>query len=401
MGPDQHASWTVAIRFALDGHWHAFVSKVTRAARTALEECVGAALASDKESRMTSKGVKWIMMCALGLPMAAQAQVDLTTLDRDVSGPRSRVLVIGSVHLADMRNDIPEASLEPVIERLAAFNPEIITIERLPGEECERFSDVYGPRFCPTTDDARKATGLDVAAAGAEVERKLRHWPAQPSPEQRRRLAALFLAAGDPASAYVQWLQLAAVERRAGDGLDDALVSRLLTIAASNGEDYQIGARLAARLGLQRLYPVDNHTGDNVRIDDAEAAAFGKALQSAWNSSGTELSAREARQQTFAERGDMLALYRYINTPESMRVNAEHNIVGPMRATSPERYPQMWVGGWEVRNLRMAANIRETFRERPGARVLTLVGVAHKPWLDAWLGQLQAVEIVDAQQALK
>lgn len=48
-----------------------------------------------------------------------------------------------------------------------------------------------------------------------------------------------------------------------------------------------------------------------------------------------------------------------------------------------------------------AANIRETFRERPGARVLAIVGVSHKPWFDAWLGQLQGVDIADTAALLK
>ncbi|HEY0502586.1 MAG TPA: DUF5694 domain-containing protein [Lysobacter sp.] len=350
---------------------------------------------------MTRKGMKWLWICALSLPFAAQAQVDLTSLDRDMAGARSQVLVLGSVHLGELPKGVREPTLEPVIERLAAFKPEIITIENLPGEECERFAAVYGPRFCPGTDDARRATGLDVAAAGAQIDRTLKDWPSQPSPAQRRQMAALFLAAGNPASAYVQWLQLPTAEQHAGDGLDDALVARLGKLATRSDEGYQIGARLAARLGLQRVYAVDNHTGDNLQIDDTEAQAFGKSLQDAWNADRAEMGEREARQQVFIERGDMLALYRYINTPESMRVNAGHNVVGPMRDASPQRYPQMWVGGWETRNLRMVANIRETFRERPGARVLSIVGVAHKPWFDGWLGQLQGVDIVDAQRVLK
>lgn len=43
----------------------------------------------------------------------------------------------------------------------------------------------------------------------------------------------------------------------------------------------------------------------------------------------------------------------------------------------------------------------ETFRERPGARVHSIVGVSHKPRFDQWLGQLQGVEIVDAATVLK
>ena len=71
-----------------------------------------------------------------------------------------------------------------------------------------------------------------------------------------------------------------------------------------------------------------------------------------------------------------------------------------MRNASPQRYPQMYVAGWETRNLRMVANIRAAFREHPGARVLSIVGSSHKPWFDSLLGQMQGVDIVDVEQVL-
>ncbi len=88
-------------------------------------------------------------------------------------------------------------------------------------------------------------------------------------------------------------------------------------------------------------------------------------------------------------------------TRARLRMLAESNVVPSMRAVSKAGYPQIWVAGWEIRNLRMVANVRETFRERPGARVLSVVGASHKPWFDSWLGQLQGVDIVDALTVLK
>jgi putative endopeptidase len=46
-------------------------------------------------------------------------------------------------------------------------------------------------------------------------------------------------------------------------------------------------------------------------------------------------------------------------------------------------------------------NVRAAFRERPGARVLSIVGASHKPWFDSLLGQMQGVEIVDAGKVLQ
>ncbi len=344
--------------------------------------------------------VAWGVLAAA--PLAAQAQFDLTKLDNGMAGPKSHVLVLGTVHLRETPDSFDPSSLAGLLDRLAAYKPDIITIEREPGEDCDlaaRHPSKFGPDWCANTDAARSATGLDIPAALAEVRKTLKAWPAQPSPAQRRRLAAVFLAANEPPSALVQWLQLPVNERRAGDGLDAALVAMLEKLEKSKSEDHLIAAPLAARLGLQRVHPVDNHTGDN--IDAPDTKAFVKSLEAAWEQGNAEMKAHVKREKEMVLSTEMLPLYRFINSPESVRIHAEGNVVGPMRAKSADAYPQMWVGGWEIRNLRMVANIRETFRERPGARVLTIVGVSHKPWFDHWLGQLQGVVMDDAIQVLK
>lgn len=348
------------------------------------------------------KWTKWIWGLIATFPFAAQAQVDLRVLDRDMVGPRAQVLVLGTVHLSGMPAGFNPASLDGVLNRLAAFRPDIITIETESGEECDlaaRHPAKYGPDYCAPTDAAMAATGLDVPAAIAEVDKMLKAWPAQPTPAQRRRLAALFLAANDRASANVQWLQLPEAERRVGDSLNAALVEMLGKIGKRKNEDIQLAARLAARLGLQRVHAVDNHTGDHIDLPDIKALV--RSIEAAWAAGGAALKEREKREDVLAQAPDLLPLYRAINDLDSLRVRAEANVGAAMRAKSPEGYPQIWVAGWEIRNLRMVANIRETFRERPGARVLSIVGVSHKPWFDAWLGQLQGVDIVDVARVLK
>jgi hypothetical protein len=348
------------------------------------------------------KWTNWIWGLIATVPFAAQAQVTLRGLDRDMAGPRAQVLVLGTVHLKGMPAGFNPASLDGVLNRLAGFRPDIITIEDRSGEECDlgaRHPAKYGPDYCAPTSAAMGATGLDVPAAIAKVDKTLKAWPAQPTPAQRRRLAALFLAANDRASAYVQWLQLPEAERRAGDNLNAALVAMLGEIGKRNNENYQLAARLAARLGLQRVHAVDNHTGD--RIDVPDIKAFVRSIEAAWAAGGAALNERKNREEVLSQAPDLLPLYRYVNDPTGQRVSAEANVSAAMRATSPEGYPQMWVAGWEIRNLRMVANIRETFRERPGARVLSIVGASHKPWFDGWLGQLQGVDIVDVAGVLK
>lgn len=348
-----------------------------------------------------SAALAWGLALAAGAGIA-HAQIDLTTLDENMVGPRTQVLVLGTVHLSELPKDFDAKALDPLLERLARFKPDIITIEAIGGEQCDlaaRHPNVYGPDYCAATDAAKAATGLDIPAAIADIDKTLAAWPARPDPAQRRHLASLFLAANDRASAYVQWLQLPQAERRAGDGLNDALVTMLQQTATRNNENYLIAACLAARLGLQRVHPVDDHTGDNSRVADAKA--FGRAVEQAWNAGKSEkLDAMEKQEKNLSQARDLLPLYRFINRPDNLWLRADINAGATMRAASPQRYPQIWVSGWEIRNLRMVANIQQTFRERPGARVLSIVGASHKPWFDSWLGQMQGVDIVDVEQVL-
>jgi len=356
------------------------------------------------KKRLTTYGLFAALLCS-GMAQA-QAQVDLSGLDKGMAGPPSPVLVLGSVHLSQMPDSFNPESLQPVLARLAAFKPDIITIEAIPGESCAmmaRNPAVYAPQdiapYCNDTRAARAATGLDIPAATAAVKQALAHWPTQPTPIQRRHLAALLLATGDNASALTQWLQLPKAERHAGDGLDDALVARLDGLLTENGEDLQIAARLAARLGLQRVFPVDDHTGDNVDVPDVQA--YIRAIRNAWASAEGKVSANRKQQEALSRSGDMLALYRFINQPDVLRAQIDADMGAAMREDSPGHQARIYVAGWETRNLRMVANVRAAFRERPGARVLCIVGATHKPWFDSLLGQMQGVQIVDAEKALQ
>ncbi|GMV28637.1 MAG: hypothetical protein AMXMBFR59_07620 [Rhodanobacteraceae bacterium] len=337
--------------------------------------------------------------------LGAQADDRAPALDRKMPGPRSVVLVLGSPHLSAVKHPLAER-LQPMLDRLAAFAPDIITIENLSGEQCDlvaRHPSVYPKEnlepYCVDTGPAKAATGLDVPAAIAEYHALLRDWPAQPGAAQRRRLAAVFLAAGEHPSALVQWLQLPVDERRAGDGLDATLVARLEKLSASNNESYSIGARLAARLGLARVHAVDDHTGDNLQIRDEKA--FGDAVRAAWEKVSDKAKANRTRQDDLANGDDLLALYRFTNRPDVLRTAIENDFALALGDTSPQRYGRHYVAGWETRNLRMVANIGAAFRERPGARVLAIVGSSHKPWFDGLLGQMQGVDVIDAEDALK
>ncbi len=321
-------------------------------------------------------------------------------------GQPTQVLTIGSAHLSELKVPLTAAMFTPLLDRLARFNPQIITVEGISGEQCDtlrRYAVRYPESFdtyCRATDEALNATGLDIPAATGEVQRLLNDWPAQPTAAQRRHLAAVMLASGDRPSAQVQWLRLPLTERRTGDGVDDALLKILLRADVSHNETFDVAVPLAVRLGLERIYLVDDHTSDAV---EAQAGpGFGPAIKQIWATSVIP-EAKEYNKLTAAitDGAGVLAQYRYVNLPKVQRAFITGDYHWALGTASTKQYGRQYVAWWETRNLRMVANIRAAFGNHPGARVLNIVGASHKPYYDAYLGMMSDVKLVDASAALK
>ncbi len=86
-------------------------------------------------------------------------------------------------------------------------------------------------------------------------------------------MAVLFLAAGDPNSALVQWWRLLESERIASEDIPAALVQALERLAAARNEAHLIAARLAARRSLERVHPIDDHSSVDLLIPILEVLA--------------------------------------------------------------------------------------------------------------------------------
>ena len=351
--------------------------------------------------RLTILMGAWMLAGAAG----AHEPVFDPRLHRDFAGAPNEVLVLGSPHLSGLPDSFKIDSLGLVLDRLAAWKPGIITVEAIAGPQCEmlrhykaEYEDA-ADTYCRDLAPAEKATGLTVAAATAEADRLLTAWPAAPTAAQRRHLAAVFLAAGDPASALVQWLRLPAPKRHEGDGLDTALMAALRKSEGSRNENYALAATLAARIGLERVYPADDHTAD------ATVANLGKAYEETmtrvWSAAGPRLSAMKAQEAKLGSPQATLDYYRYHNRPQAAADAFTYDFGAALKDGVPELYGRRYVGWWETRNLRMVANIRAAFVPHPGARVLAIVGSSHKGYFEAYLNMMHDVRLVDAESVLK
>lgn len=90
-------------------------------------------------------------MFALGLAAASLAPAQAREFDPRAYqsqhvGEPTQVLVLGTPHLSGTPEDFDPAVLEPLLQRLAAFKPEVIAIEALSGESIDalwRYRAIY------------------------------------------------------------------------------------------------------------------------------------------------------------------------------------------------------------------------------------------------------------------
>ena len=348
--------------------------------------------------------MKLVVAGAMALPTPLPAQTAAGGAPAVFAGPPTHILVLGTPHLSSLSDSFAPEHLQPLLDRLAAWKPDLVTIEALSGQQCDqvvRYRALYDgvDRYCADTAAAKHATGLDIPEATIEAERLLAVWPGQPSPAERRRLAAVFLAAGERASALVQWLRLTPAERHAGDGVDAALASQLEGLRTRQNENYLIASALAARLGLDRVHATDDHTADGAV---AGGPAYEAALRRIWNSPVVKARAEvEARHQKGGSAARTLAYYRYLNAPGQARIVFDSDFGAALKDRSPGLEGRRYVAWWETRNLRMVANIRAVTADRPGARVLTVVGASHKAYFEDYLRRLHDVRIADVGAVLR
>jgi hypothetical protein len=153
---------------------------------------------------------------------------------------------------------------------------------------------------------------------------------------------------------------------------------------------------LAQELGHQQLAYIDDHQdaaiyfGIAERLEPELAASDYDALvrqDPAWKASDQAF-------ETAVAQGDLLPYYRYANTPDFARQSVDRECGTYLHTRLASGLDRARLAQWEVRNLNMAARIRQESALIPGGRLLAIAGYSHKPLLDLYLRQLVDVEVV-------
>ncbi|WP_260483240.1 DUF5694 domain-containing protein [Sphingomicrobium flavum] len=341
-------------------------------------------------------------------PAEPPASFSLDQYDHHLAGEPTQALILGTAHLSAWSEQVDRAGLDqllaPLLDRLEQFAPDVVAIEAVSGPDCDhliRYGDVYsyGRNYCRVDEDAIAATGMDAVAAQTRVLEILLEEGGPRTAADRRQLAALFMAAGDHYSAVVQWQRLDPAERVAGGFLTQDMAERLDRRSLSMNENISLGVALAVRLGHERVYPVDDHSADHIQLANAEH--YGAHMREIWamNINNAD-EKRKAAEDALRASGDVMAYYRWMNSPEAWDLTMTNDFALALADDRPEGVGRTYAAWWQARNLRMTANIVTAVAMEKADRVLAIVGASHAPYYRDYLDMMHDIEIVDAQDFL-
>jgi hypothetical protein len=212
------------------------------------------------------------------------------------------------------------------------------------------------------------------------------------TPQRQREIEAVVarLATFHPTVVAVEWRadQQERLNRRYAD-------YRAGRYALSADEVDQIGLRLAARLGLDRVDAVDWNDDAPGKDSDydfpAWASAHGGASDwKAFTQRGQERADAESRLMACTP---ISAWLRRLNTPAYRHSDQRSYYDIAMLGDQAANPGAAWVGAWYARNLRILDNLRRI--AGPTARLLVVYGAGHGFLLDQQARESGAFRIVD------
>jgi hypothetical protein len=170
------------------------------------------------------------------------------------------------------------------------------------------------------------------------------------------------------------------------------------TRALDRPEDEQIGMRLAAKLGLKRVYAVDWNGMPPGDFANYRYAEFAKA-------NGMEdrlkalLNPKRIPFPPIAST-DLVTWYLAANRPEA--IAASHRIYFDIAMFGDrDRQPGAdWVGGWYARNLKIFANL-VNITDNPSDRIFVVYGAAHAHYLRQFAQESGAFRLRDVSEFVK
>ncbi len=326
---------------------------------------------------------------------------------------KTKVLVLATHHINQIDVDFSPTLLDSLINILEDYSPTIIGVEELSGAQIAEMERRGGPYESWLISFAREQLrygskvqeALDISwrKANMVADSLLGHVQSAKEIAESTRLKLInhLLASYRLHTAVLQWSYLGEETQSNQSVIPESTVKGLTETLNSVDESSSISLRLAHRLNLQRVYPIDDHLEKDyydeieLQLDEALDDSTVQALRNA-----PYLVKQEDLLKQGVENSTWLPLYKYMNSPAYYDSDKEKQWRNIFLETSNKTLRSR-LALWEERNLKIAAHIRSATAREPGGRVLITIGASHKAFLDSYLKEMMGVEVVYLSEITK
>lgn len=340
-------------------------------------------------------------------------QQELSDATADVSP--GRLMVLGSPHLAqEFGEEFEHQWLDELLSGLEAFEPAVVAIEILRPEDIhamrnfsdrpddwEMVLDQFAGRIVTTADTVREELDLDWGEARRRQAELVGEFDAiRDEAEKRRKLALVSFAAYDYHTGLLHWGALPEDQREEDADLDEDTVQALNAGVDSANEAVSIGVNLARELDHARVYPVDDQKSlaiqDMAEHQRIEQMMSESSLRAEVMEIYEELQAEAMEASMDAE--NLLPLYGLLNSAEYMRRDLGAQWAAFFDERMDEDLGRTRMARREVRDLSIAANLREATARHPGEDALVIIGSSHKAFLESYLQDMSDLDLIQPQE---
>lgn len=316
---------------------------------------------------------------------------------------KTQVMVFGSAHLKTIKEEIAPESLSPVLQILAHYGPTAIAVESLRPADIvfmtQNASDYQpvldqfvGSTFIALAQAEQQALNLSPQEAIARLRSLLK--ADITSSSQRVTVIRTAIAGYNLPTALLHWDYLDGDKAR--DTLPEAIAQYLSEKAGQNNETSLIAAELARTLGLNQLYPIDDHLDKDLYPEVVSQLMDSyQRSEAAKQFANSEYVKKPERLKAQAlESGNWLPLFQWMNSEDynAEVLSQEWSLFVDKDLDPAPAMARMAL--WEIRNLNMASNINRVIAEHIGGRVMVVVGGSHKVFLERYLANMIGVELV-------
>jgi len=187
------------------------------------------------------------------------------------------------------------------------------------------------------------------------------------------------------------------IEQRFGTAAIQERYERYLkgSYALGPNEVEQFGFRLAALSKNSKVYPIDTEPDDfPFDYDPVKQSAERNHQSAILDEADEKFKPYEARQRELIEKGTMLELVRFLNTPEALETNAGWYMYADRIGAGKDYSGADLVAIWYARNLHIFANVMRS-SDSPDDRMVVFIGSGHVKSLSDFVKLSPDLELVD------